>query len=105
MPDPVNHPSQWIVVEMERAGAHPHWSKEIRASEKFTMGSGPRRYTIGEDLNKPKTLHFAQWQAVPFGLPLTQKEASGLWDAPPCFHGLCPHDFLPYADVSGTEDF
>ena len=103
--DPVNHPSQWILEEMDRSRAHPCWWKEIRASKKITMGSNPRRYTVWENLRESEALHYAQWQAVAFRLPLVQQEASGWWDAPPWLHGLCPQDFLPHTDASGTRDF
>ena len=61
MPDPVNHPHQWIQAEMDVLGAHPHWWKEIRAINKLTMERALKRYTMREDFNKPETLYFAQW--------------------------------------------
>ena len=90
MPDLMNHPSQWILEEMDRARAHPHWWKEIRTSKRFTMGSGPRIHTVWEKLSKQEALHYAQWQAVAFRLPLDQQKASGWWDVPPWLCGLCP---------------
>ena len=41
IPDPVNHPSQWILAQMDKVRAHPHWWKEIRARKKFTWGAPP----------------------------------------------------------------
>ena len=101
----VNHSSQWILVEMDRARVPPHWWKEVRAIKKLSMGSSPRRQTIWENLSKPKALHYAQWQAAAFRLPLSQQEASGWWDAPPWLCWLCPQDFLPHTNASVTRDF
>ena len=97
MPDLVNHPSWWILEEMDRVGAHSHLWKEIRASKMFTMGSSCRRHTIWENLSEPKALHYAEWQAMALRLPLTKQEALGWWDAPPWLHRLCPQDFLSHA--------
>ena len=57
--DPVNHPSWQILEGMDRARAHPHWWKEIRASKKFTMGSSSRRFMVCENFSKPKALNYA----------------------------------------------
>ena len=99
--DMVNHPSQWILVEMNRIGGHPYWWKELRASERVSMG----RHIMRECLTDAEALHYVQWQAAAFRLPLTQKETSGWWDAPPWFHRLCPQDFMIHTDASGTKDF
>ena len=104
-PDLVNHPSWWILEEMDRARAHPHWWEEIRANKRLTIGSGPRRHIVWENFSEPEALHYAQWQVAAFRLSLSQQEALGWWDAPPWLHGLCPHDFLPHIDASGTRDF
>ena len=100
MPDLVDHLNQWIKTKMDRLGRHPHWWKEIWAIQKYTLG----RYTMGDDLSKPKALYLSQWQDVAFRLPLTQHVALGWWDPPPSCHGLCTHDFLPHADASGQRD-
>ena len=105
MLNPVNHPSWWILEEMDRVGVHPHWWKEIRASKKFTMRSGPRGHIIWENISKPKALHYVWWPTVAFRLPLTQQEASGWWDALPLLCGLCPQDFLSHANTPSTGDF
>ena len=94
---------QFCLAEMDRARVHPHWWEEIRASRRITMGSG--RHTLRECLNEPEALHYAQRQAAFFRLPLAQQETSGWWDASPWLCGLCPQDFLPNADASGTKDF
>ena len=103
MPDPVDHPDQWIKVEMDRIESHPHWWKEIR-----TLKIHPReclQKLHHSDLSKPKALYFSWGQAVAFRLPLAQQEASGWWDSPPCFCGLCLQDFLSHADASKKRNF
>ena len=101
MPDPVDHPDQWIKTEMGRLGRHPHWWKGIWAIKNYPLG----RSTIGNYLSKPKTLYFSQWQAAVFRLPLTQQEASCWWDSPTSFSRLCTHDLLPHTAASRMRDF
>ena len=95
------HPNQWILAEMNRARVNPHWWKDIRASKRLTMGS----VTMRECLNTPEALHYAWWQVAAFRLPLTQQEALGWWEASPWLCRVCPQDFLPNTEASGTRDF
>ena len=69
------------------------------------MGSGSRRCIIWESFSEPKALHYAEWQATSFRLPLAQHEALDWWDAPPWLCGLCHQDFLPHTNASSTRDF
>ena len=81
--------------------AHCPWWKELKASSRMAMGS----HIISEGLTEPKAFHWAHWQVATFCLPLAQNEATGWWDAPPRFHGMCHVKFLTHTNVSGPRDF
>ena len=85
---------------MERT-IHPHWWKELKASGRVSMSS----HTVREGLSNSEALQWAHWQVATFKLPLAQHEASGWWDAPPWFTGLCPSDLMLHTDASGPRDF
>ena len=97
----MNHPCQWILGGDEQDQRSPHWWKEIRASGRISMG----KCIMRKCYTNAKALHYAQWQVVAFRLPLAQHESLGWWDAPSWLSGLCPWDFMPHIDTSGTKDF
>ena len=90
-PDPVNHLCQWVLGEMNRIRGHPHWWKEIRASGRISMGE----HIVRECYIDAKALHYAQWQAVEFKLPLAQHKASGWWMPGPGSVGCVPRISCP----------
>ena len=51
---------------------------------------------MGECYNDVKALHYVQWQAVPFRLPLAQHKALGWWDAPLAQLAMSPGFHAPY---------
>ena len=96
-----DHPCWWVQAEMYRIGGHPHWWKEIRGSRRISMGG----HIMREYFTKTEALHYTQWQIAAFSLPIAQHEATGWWDAPHWLSGLCPQDFMPHTNASGTKDF
>ena len=98
--DPVNLLHQWVLVELNRIRSHPHWWKKIRCGGRISMGE----CILREFFANAEALHYAQWQAAAFRVPLAQHEASGWWDAPLWLSGLCPKDFMPHTNASSSKD-
>ena len=96
IPTPVDQVYEWIWVHISQEGRHPHWWRELRA---LYWGC------LVHDLYNTQALHFAQWQATVFGLPLAQAEVSGWWQAPHSLSTLCKWDFLSQVDSPGMRDF
>ena len=90
-PDPVSHHHRWIQAEMLKI-PHIPWWKTLMPSGKITMFS----HILCENLNKPKALCLACWQAAAFWLPWAQQETAGWWDPPPAIPRLHLEDYMPY---------
>ena len=78
---------------------HTHWWKELKASDRVTMYSS----SISKDLNDPKALHWACWQAVGFWLPLVQQGAAGWWAPLPTIPMLQLRDIIPSTTSSDFQ--
>ena len=94
-PDLVEHPTNWIQVQMIQNPVPPSWWKELRSIHRESVCK------LGVSLVQQLT----QWQAASFQLPIAQEEESGWWKAPCSLPGLCLQDFLPCNDSPSTRDF
>ena len=79
----MSHPHKWIHAEMLEIPYIPWW-ETLMPSGKRTMFS----CVLCENLNEPKALHLAHWQAAVFQLPQAQQEAAGWWTPPFAIPGL-----------------
>ena len=82
----MDHPDDWIWVQMSREGRHPHCWKELKTIYRDCL--------VG-DLSNTHTLQLALQEAIALRLPLAQEESSGWWEAPCSLSTLHHWDFLP----------
>ena len=62
-------------------------------------------HLVKEGYHDLKAQHYAQCQSATFRLPAAWQVASGWWDAPHLLSRICPKDFMPITDASGSKDF